>query len=138
MHTSRILYEAPHLDQLITLESAGLLPKLYPLLPKIWSFKAVLQTFQELHDFESKMSKKKKRKNVISVPSMICVQCSYFNEINHKHTKKVTKKPTKQKCKKKKSLLLTGCFVSMFLVCTFLVFILIVQLKLESCNEQKK
>lgn len=26
----------------------------------------------------------------------------------------------------------------MFLVCTFLVFILIVQLKLESCNEQKK
>lgn len=97
-HTSRILYEAPHLDQLITLESIGRTP----------SAKTISTVAQNL-EFQSSAANvsrvtwfwvqevKKRRGKTLSVPSMICVQCSYFNEINHKHTKKLQKNPHKTK-----------------------------------------
>lgn len=95
--------------------------------------------FQELHDFESKMSKKEEeeeKRYLCTVNDLCSVQLFQWDK-PQTHKKKLQKNP-QNKSVKKISLLLTGCFVSMFLVCTFLVFILIVQLKLESCNEQKK
>lgn len=72
----------------------------------------------------------------ISVPSMRFVFSAVLSVAEKTHKKKKTKNKTKIKLKKI-WLLLTGCFVSMFLVCMFSVFILTVQFNLGWKVKQK-
>lgn len=85
---------------------------------------------------------KKKEVNFspISVPSMRFVFSAVLSMTEKTH-KKLKNKNLKKIIKKKNNwLLLTGCFVSMFLVCTFSVFILTVQFNLggEKGETRKK
>lgn len=60
--------------------------------------------FQELHDFESKMSKEEEeeKRYLCTVNDLCSVQLFQWDK-PQTHKKKLQKKPTKQKCKKKKN-----------------------------------
>lgn len=105
MHTSRNLYEALQLDKLITLESIGWIPSgdaifILAQISNHFKFQSSAANVSRFTWFwVHEMAKKGWQKKRISVPSMVCVHCSYFNE--KPQTQKSYKKPQKKVTKKK-------------------------------------